>query len=182
MKHLNLLLLTFVLLAGCTSDSNPVGSSDTDVEASGVNVTTVAAKAGSVAQVNTQVAALYELQSAFHEAIRNSDSELMHSLWTDDATVVTGAGSASGPDDITELIEGVGPFVNGWASLAPSYKTHFEIKGNRAEYGFECIYAEETGDLTGNEVLAHLNATGTMRKVGNRWLFEHFEGGVGPLP
>lgn len=135
-----------------------------------------------LSDVNAQVAAVHELQSAFHGALRNSDSEAIRSLWTDDATLRVGATVASGPASIAAFFESSPPFVNGWAALAPTYKTRVEIHGNRADYAFECVYVAETGNLAGQTVLAHLNATGTMRKVGDRWLFEHFQGGVGPLP
>lgn len=135
-----------------------------------------------LSDVNAQVAAIHELQSAFHGALRNSDSDAIRSLWTDDATLRVGATFASGPASIAAFFESSPPFVNGWAALAPTYKTRVEIHGNRADYAFECVYVAETGNLAGQTVLAHLNATGSMRKVGDRWLFEHFQGGVGPLP
>lgn len=130
--------------------------------------------------VNAQLAALQELQSAFHGAIRNQDDDLLRSLWTEDATFEAGIGSATGPAAIADLIAGSG--VYGMASLAPSYKTQFEIHGNTAEFAFECVLLPETGNLTGQEVVGHVNATGTMRKVGKRWLFSELQGGVGPLP
>lgn len=138
------------------------------------------AAANTLPGVNAQLAALQELQSAFHGAIRNEDDDLLRSLWTKDATFEAGIGSATGPAAIADLI--AGSPVYGMASLAPSYKTRFEIHGNTAEFAFECVLLPETGNLTGQEVVAHVNATGTMRKVGNRWLFSEFQGGAGPLP
>lgn len=138
----------------------------------------------SVTNTNAQLAAIHELQSAFHGALRDSDSEAIGSLWTDDATLQVGPTSATGPAAIAAFFEASPPFVNGWAALAPTYKTRVTIHGNRAEFGFECVYVAEPSDgvLAGNAVVAHLNATGVMRKVGDRWLFESFVGGAGPLP
>lgn len=50
-----------------------------------------------------------------------------------------------------------------------------------ADYQFECVYVEESGNLIGNTVQAHLNTTGTMRKVGDQWLFQTFVAGGGSL-
>ncbi len=136
--------------------------------------------ATSVSNANAQLAAMHELQSAFHGAIRDEDDDLLRSLWTEDATFTAGIGSAEGPEAIADLI--ASSPVYGLASLAPSYKTRFEIHGNTAGFAFECVLVPEAGNLTGEEVVAHVNATGVMRKVGDRWAFESFVGGVGPLP
>lgn len=138
----------------------------------------------SVSNSNAQLGAIHELQSAFHGALHDSDHDAILALWTDDATLQVGSTSATGPREIADFFRSSPPFVNGWAALAPTYNARIEIHGNRAEFGFECVYVAEppSGVLTGNSVVAHLNATGVMRKVGDRWLFESFVGGVGPLP
>lgn len=164
-----------------------VGCNDTDtasVLAPDETTGNARPSASSVTDANAQLAAIHELQSAFHGALRNSDSEAIGSLWTNDATLQVGPTSATGPAAITAFFEASPPFVNGWAALAPTYKSTVSIHGNRAEFGFECVYVVEPSDgvLTGNSVVAHLNATGVMRKVGNQWLFERFVGGAGPLP
>lgn len=172
------ILVGTLLLVGCeNTDSTGVLVPD---ETSG----TARPSASSVTGTNAQLAAIHELQSAFHGALRNSDSEAIGELWTEDATLQVGPTSATGPDAIAAFFQASPPFVNGWAALAPTYKTRVTIHGNRAEYGFECVYVAEpsNGMLAGNSVVAHLNATGVMRKVGDRWLFESFVGGVGPLP
>lgn len=191
MRHLCILSIVVVLLGGCTDEANPVGTAEensadmSEANTLGKNGATAGSMPGSVTNSSAHLGAIYELQSAFHGAIRNSDAEAFGSLWTDDATLQAGGSTFSGPSEIVEFIQSAAPFVNGWASLASTYKTQIEIHGHRADYAFECIEVEEveeTGNLVGNEVLAHLNGTGTMRKVGNRWLFETFQSGVGPLP
>lgn len=127
------------------------------------------------------------LQAAFHRALNRSDEDAVRALWAPDAVVWAGAVGClpcTGPDEIAEAIATSGPFMNGWASLAPSYKTRFDVHGNTAEYEFECVYLTDvaTGEsLAGQTVHAHLNATGTMRKVGDRWLFQTFHAGLGSL-
>lgn len=140
-----------------------------------------ATEGNALANNNAQLAAIQALQSAFHGALNASDYDAIHSLWTSDATLAVGPTTASGRDEIAEFFRTSGPFVNGWAALAPSYKSTVEIEGNTASFGFECVYLADSGNLTGQTVVAHLNATGTMRKVGDRWLFQHFQGGAGPL-
>lgn len=142
----------------------------------------VATDAAALTRTNTQIAAIHDLQSAFHAAIHDSDRGAMHALWTEDATVNALGASVSGPNAIADFFEATAPFQNGWAALAPTYKTKVTIHGNRAEFAFECVYVPDTGLLAGQSVTAHLNATGIMRKVGNRWLFERFVGAPGPLP
>lgn len=134
-----------------------------------------------VTRENAQLARLHVLQAAFHGALNSQDLEAFRSLWTEDATVTAGGNTFTGPDEIADFVSNAAPFVNGWASLAPAYKTDFEIHGNTADFQFECVYVEESGNLTGNAVMAHLNATGTMRKVGDEWLFQTFVAGVGSL-
>lgn len=171
-------LVGTLLLVGC-EDAGTVGVLAPDERAAYAEASTA-----SVSNTNTQLAAIQELQSAFHGALHDSDEAAILSLWTDDATLQVGPTSATGPADIAAFFEASPPFVNGWAALAPTYKSRVSIQGNRAEYAFECVYVSEPADgvLTGNSVVAHLNATGVMRKVGDRWLFESFVGGAGPLP
>lgn len=140
-----------------------------------------ASASNSLSSANAQLAAIQALQSAFHGAIRNSDYDAMLALWTEDAVLMSGGVTSVGPQEIADFIAEAPPFVNGWASLAPTYKTTIEVHGNTAEFAFECVFVAETGNLAGETVLAHLNGTGTMRKVGDRWLFAEFQGGAGPL-
>lgn len=167
-----------LLLAGCEA------ADFAGVSAPGEKVRADLNASNSLSNANAQLAAIHELQSAFHGALHDSDYEAILALWTDDATLQVGPTSATGPQEIAEFFRSSPPFKNGWAALAPTYNTRIEVDGNRAEFGFECVYVAEppSGVLTGNPVTAHLHATGFMRKVGDRWLFESFVGGAGPLP
>lgn len=169
MKKINVALVLLALL-GC-GDSTVV-----EPEAR-----TLFPSQSQLAGSNAHLGALYQLQGAFHGALNASDYDAVKALWAEDATVIAMGNTYTGPDEIAGFFSTSGPFVNGWASLAPSYKSEFEIHGNTATYGFECIYVEDAANLTGNAVQAHLNATGTMRKVGDRWLFQTFVAGAGSL-
>lgn len=135
-----------------------------------------------VASSSAQLGVIKSVLSAFHGALNASDYQAIRAIWTEDATLSAFGQTASGPTEIADFFATSGPFVNGWAALAPTYETEVEIKGNTATYAFECVYVPDTGNLAGQTVVAHLNASGTLRKVGDRWLFDSFVGGVGPLP
>lgn len=133
---------------------------------------------------NAQMTQLHALPSAFHGALNAGDKEAIRALWAPDAEVwaaAVGCDPCTGPDEIADAIAQSGPFLNGWASLTVSYRARTERHGNLAEFGFECIFVEDGNDLTGSPVLAHLNATGTMRKVDGHWLFQSFQSGAGAL-
>lgn len=136
----------------------------------------------SVASSSAQLGAINAVLSAFHGALSASDYEALKAIWTQDATLSAFGQTATGPTEIADFFATSGPFVNGWAALAPRYKTEVDITGNTATCAFECVYVPDTGSLAGQTVVAHLNASGTLRKVGDEWLFDSFTGGVGPLP
>lgn len=136
----------------------------------------------SVASSSAQLGAIKAVLSEFHGALNASDYQAIKTIWTENATLSAFGQTATGPTQIADFFATSGPFVNGWAALAPTYKTEVDIKGNTAEYAFECVYVPDTGNLAGQTVVAHLNASGTLRKVGDQWLFDSFVGGVGPLP
>lgn len=174
--------LTLTLLAcGDGAVLEPERADDAAGAPAAVQARSSAAPAAAAAHHSAQLGRLYELQGAFHGALNAGDAEAVRALWTDDATVMAMGSTFTGPDEIVAFFSGSGPFVNGWASLAPAYKTRFEVHGNTASYQFECVYVAESPNLTGLPVQAHLNASGTMRKVGDRWLFETFVAGAGSL-
>jgi hypothetical protein len=64
--------------------------------------------------------------------------------------------------------------ANKFVSLAPSYKTHFDVSGNVASFYFECHYFNVATDPSTGKPLwtavAHLTLEGTARRVDGTWL------------
>lgn len=139
--------------------------------------------------------ALLQLQEDFHAAGTLGDQALMESIWAEDATFVSPAGTFVGRDAIVAF------FVSnpGWgkvASLVPAYKTRMDIRGNKATIRFECVIFTVGGadPLTvpfssipfGSqnpmvEVVQHSNALVTAVKREGRWVIETFIGGAGAI-
>lgn len=125
---------------------------------------------------------LYELQSAFHAALRNGDEALMRTLWAEDAVLHAAGSTFEGRDAIIGFFKGTPQFQNHWAALTALYKTSFDRHGETVSFQLECIFLEDDpADLTGHEILLHLNARGVAKKVGTRWVFQMVQGGAGAL-
>jgi hypothetical protein len=139
--------------------------------------------------------ALLELQSEFHEAGARGDYELMLSLWAENAVFSNPSGTIHGRTAIADFFAS----GSGWgevAALTASYKSTFDIRGNRADFAFECIIVDVSGmgSTTTSlstlpfgsqnpdvEIVQHSNATCTAVKENGRWVFESFVGGGGAL-
>lgn len=127
-------------------------------------------------------AALYKLQSSFHQAASTKDINLLMSLFAADATFV-GPGNITyvGPAAIGRGFLTTGAYQpgNDWAGLTPSYRTRITIlSGNRATMYFECDYVDR-GTL---QLKAQLVANTTEVRRDGKWLFETFTGGPPPPP
>jgi ketosteroid isomerase-like protein len=147
---------------------------------------------GSGGQPVTRLA-LQQLQSDFHEAGVLGDYDMMRSLWTDDATFTNPGGTIEGGDAIAAFFAGT-PLWGDQVALSPSYKSQYDIQGNRAEFVFECVLVSISGedaltmslvDAAGRqdgsaEIVQHTQATGTMVRVGDRWMFKEFTGQLIP--
>ncbi len=148
---------------------------------------------------SAQVARLYQLQAAFHEAATASapgetnDVEQrvqdVLALFADDATLTflptnttyVGAGKEScDAGTICDFFTNIAPTFqepNRWVSLSPAYATSFDIHGNTADIEFECHFFDENWDN-----IVHLAVDGTAKKVGGRWLFTEFVTGPTGVP
>jgi hypothetical protein len=147
---------------------------------------------GSGGQPVTRLA-LQQLQSDFHEAGVLGDYDMMRSLWTDDATFTNPGGTIEGGDAIVAFFAS-SPLWGEQVALSPSYKTEYDIQGSRAEFVFECVLVSVSGedaltmslvDPSGRqdevaEIVQHTQATGTLVRQGNRWLFQEFTGSLMP--
>ena len=101
---------------------------------------------------SVQVAEIYQLQAAFHQAKTTQDLALMMSLWADDATFSNNSTGTTygGSYAIRSFWQGSGSFTHHRFSLVPSYKTKIDVHGNEAFLYFEChdIGNFATGDFT----------------------------------
>ena len=130
---------------------------------------------------STQVAELYELQAAFHAAASyGGDIDAMMALWADDGSLTVGDALYSGKDAVRDFFANhSGAFKHDWVSLAPAFKTQFDIHGNTADIYFECHYADPS--VTPYVLRSDISATGTAKKVNGTWLFENIVAGSAPL-
>lgn len=137
--------------------------------------------------------ALQQLQSEFHEASVLGDHDMMFSLWADDAVFSNPAVTLNGPAEIAEWFA-ANPLWGEQVALSPSYKTQFDIQGSRAEFVFECVVVDVSGqdpltvslaDGSGEqddtvEIVLHSSASGSAVKRGDRWVFQTFTGTLVP--
>ena len=130
---------------------------------------------------NAQVAELYELQAAFHAAASHGgDIDAMMALWAEDSSITVGGVVYSGKDGVRDFFANhSGAFKHDWVSLAPSFKTQFDIHGETADIFFECHYADPSA--TPYVIRSDISAAGTAKKVHGRWLFWNIVAGAAPL-
>jgi len=76
--------------------------------------------------------------------------------------------------------------ANKFVSLAPAYKTQFEIQGHTAIVYFECHYFNVGADPGTGQPLwtaaSHAAFDGSASKVHGRWLFSHADAPVPGIP
>ena len=76
--------------------------------------------------------------------------------------------------------------ANKFVSLAPSYKTNFDIHGQTATVYFECHYFNVAADATAGTPLwtpvSRVVFEGGARKVDGRWLFSHANAPAAGVP
>jgi hypothetical protein len=136
-----------------------------------------------MAQVNgpatADVAQIYQLQAAFHQAKTAQDIELMMSLWTPNATLRVQGDSKSpyvGTEQLREFWLHSGSFKNRRFSLVPSFKTRIVVRNNEASLYFECHdvadYDQPTRTIINDTFLA-----GTLRHVDGKWVFYDMSAG-----
>ena len=122
---------------------------------------------------NTQVAAIYELQAAFHRAKTTQDINLMMSLWDVNGTLNV-QGDPNSPyvgfDQLQAFWLQSGSFTHHRFSLVPSFKIKIDVQGVQAQLYFEC---HDIGDFDQPDrfIAADLFLAGTLRKVGGSWVF-----------
>jgi hypothetical protein len=157
---------------------------------------------------NTQIAELYQVQAAFHQAASGAGVSAaakaqhlsdMLALWTDDGTLVVGSTAYTGkgnpgtpscdPGSLTLcdfFANHAGSFVLGrdWVSLTPSFKTSIDVHGHTADLFFECHYFDVPTGLKKSDVSYGLRgnpSSGQARKVNGQWLLWYAVVGFPPL-
>lgn len=182
-------IMAALAAAGLLSLGAMACDSDVVDPVSGASGHTVTAQApggpdapNSLASSNAQLGAIHALLSSVHGALNASDYDAILASFAEDATFTVGETVVSGRTAVADFLATSPAFVNGWASLTPSYKTEVDLSGKTATFAFECIFVPDTGNLAGQTVVAHLSARGTLVKVGDRWLVQTWVGSPGPLP
>jgi hypothetical protein len=174
-----------------------------------------------------ELAALHELQAAFHRAASvtdpvNGDSAAvidqrirdMLALWTEDGFLALAVGNSArdgnyvgkgDPSDPAKCpqpstnpsnrgtlctffryVGGSFQAANKFVSLAPAYKTNFDVHGQTATVYFECHYFNIAADpSTGNPLWTPASRVvfdGGARKVDGQWLFTHANAPAAGIP
>jgi len=178
-----------------------------------IALSAAAALAGSVTAIadddenqgpGNEIAQLYELQAAFHEAAGGAGIDAatkaahlqeMLDVWTADAILVAGSvvyvgrGEANtstcapGTLTICDFFQNhAGSFVLGrnWAALTSLARTHFDVHGKLADIYFECHYIDVATGIKMSDIsfgLAGQPNTGQARKVHGKWLLSFAEVG-----
>jgi hypothetical protein len=128
---------------------------------------------------SAQVGPIYQLQAAFHRAKTTQDIDLMMDLWAKDGSLAVQGDSNSpyvGSARLRAFWLGSGSFTHRRFSLVPSFKTQIHVDGVTAWLYFEChdIGSYDTAErfIAGDTFLA-----GTVRKHGDRWVFQDMTAG-----
>jgi SnoaL-like domain len=127
------------------------------------------------------VAAIYQLQAAFHRAKTTQDIDLMMSLWDPNGTLHNQGDSNSpyvGSDRLKAFWLKSGSFTHRRFSLVPSFKIQIEVHGDTAGLYFECHDVDDY-DLPTRSLAADLFLAGTVRHAAGKWVFWEMTAGKG---
>jgi ketosteroid isomerase-like protein len=130
-----------------------------------------------------QVAAIYRLQAAFHDAATHKNLGLMGRVWAEDAVFDNAGLIITGRAAILDWFKThAGSFQpqNHWVSLAPSFRTEIKVSGETASLSFECDYVDVNATPK-KVVTAELGLSGTVRRFEDTWFFWRMAGGPKPL-
>ena len=131
----------------------------------------------SLAQLRAKadVAELDQLVAEFHRAASyGGDLDAMMALWADDSSLTFNGTAFTGTNGVRNYFANVaGPFKHYWVSLAPEFKTQFELRGKTASLYLECHFADPA--VTPYVLRADIKVVGTVKKVHGEWLFQHLD-------
>ena len=136
------------------------------------------------------------MREQFHLATITGDRDLLRTVWADDAVFRGGGNEIFGGDAVTDFMAS-GPNFGRVLVLTPEYSSRLAIRDGIAEYAFECITIDVGGGDPLNtplctaggeqnpdvEIVRHTHTSGVAARVEEgRWVFQEFNGGLGPLP
>jgi hypothetical protein len=123
---------------------------------------------------------LHQVEIAFHEAGSTKNLDLMLSLFTNDAVIMSGGKTYSGRDQLKTFWQAAGPFQpqNQWVGYTPAFRIRYNVQGNRAHLYFECLWI----DKTGNKIAAHTNSDDALVRINGKWLIKEMKAAVVPEP
>lgn len=130
-------------------------------------------------QASSDMAEIYRLQAAFHQAKTAQDIQLMMSLWDAQGRLEVVGDVKSpyvGSERLREFWANSGSFKNRRFSLVPSYKTQIEVHGEQGTLYFECHDVADY-DQPSRNIINDTFLRGTVRKVGGKWKFAQMTAG-----
>jgi len=121
---------------------------------------------------------LHQVEIAFHEAGSTKNLDLMLSLFTDDAVIMSGGKTYSGRDQLKTFWQAAGPFQpqNQWVGYTPAFRIRYNVQGDRAHLYFECLWI----DKTANKIAAHTNSDDALVRINGKWLIKEMKAAVVP--
>lgn len=121
---------------------------------------------------------LHQIEIAFHEAGSTKNLDLMLSLFTDDAVLMSGGKTYSGRDQLKTFWQAAGPFQpqNQWVGYTPAFRIRYNVQGDRAHLYFECLWI----DKTANKIAAHTNSDDALVRINGKWLIKEMKAAVVP--
>lgn len=121
---------------------------------------------------------LHQIEIAFHEAGSTKNLDLMLSLFTDDAVIMSGGKTYSGKDQLKAFWQAAGPFQpqNQWVGYTPAFRIRYNVEGEQAHLYFECLWI----DKTANKIAAHTNSDDILVHRNGKWLIKEMKAAAVP--
>lgn len=142
-------------------------------------VTCLAGGASAGTEENAQdFMAFHQMEIAFHQAGSTKNLDLMLSLFTDDAVIMSGGKRYSGKDQVKAFWQASGPFrpQNQWVGYTPAFRIRYDVQGDRAHLYFECLWI----DKTANKIAVHSNSDDALVRINGKWLIKEMKAAVVP--
>ena len=128
-----------------------------------------------ILSAQAQIAELDQLVADFHRAASyGGNLDAMMLLWADGSSLTFNGTAFDGIDAVRDYFANVaGPFKHFWVSLAPEFKTDFDLQGDTASLYLECHFADPS--VTPYVIRADIKVLGTAKRVRGGWRFEHLD-------